>query len=162
MKKGAGFEVKLIDRLSAGEQDLRALHLARDGTCLAAGNDDTSLHIWDAAGSKKNAPTQSRGVVCGVHSDWINSVFLSADNSFLASGSDDNSIALYCCKSKQVVGRLRLVSGTKLHLYVLLMTLHAFLDPRGPIAQTSLSLKLKTNQIKELNKSNKYMNVLDK
>ena len=32
-----------------------------------------------------------------------------------------------------------------------------YIDPRGPIAQTSLPLKLKTNKIKELNKSNKYV-----
>eukprot|EP00913_Durusdinium_trenchii_P009566 g8989.t1 len=46
----------------------------------------------------------------GLHTDWIHSVS-TADGSLVASGADDNSIALYDVQAQRLVGRVRIFSG---------------------------------------------------
>eukprot|EP00411_Alexandrium_monilatum_P104335 CAMPEP_0175790600 /NCGR_PEP_ID=MMETSP0097-20121207/82001_1 /TAXON_ID=311494 /ORGANISM="Alexandrium monilatum, Strain CCMP3105" /LENGTH=186 /DNA_ID=CAMNT_0017101695 /DNA_START=39 /DNA_END=595 /DNA_ORIENTATION=+ len=95
-------------RAKSGEQDLRAVHLTPEGGLLACGNDDTSLNLW--ACPAKGAP-RLQASASGFHTDWIHSVFVSCNGRLVATGSDDNSAALFDVAAGEMVGRARIFSG---------------------------------------------------
>ena len=109
------FSAQLINRFIVGDQDVRAVSLSAAGSLLACGNDDGILRIWSITAEKKDGKAGlSCNMLCaapGMHTDWIHSVSISHDGSYVACGSDDNSISLFDVAKQRMAGQVRIFSG---------------------------------------------------
>eukprot|EP00927_Polykrikos_kofoidii_P043611 TRINITY_DN37692_c0_g2_i1.p1 TRINITY_DN37692_c0_g2~~TRINITY_DN37692_c0_g2_i1.p1 ORF type:complete len:636 (-),score=83.35 TRINITY_DN37692_c0_g2_i1:117-2024(-) len=106
----SSYDVRLVDRFSGGDQDVRAVHLTQSGTVLVCGSDDSTLRVWTGS---RNGPTMPMytSAVGAVHKDWIHAVFASENGSLIATGSDDCSMTIFDTVAQKVVGRERIFSG---------------------------------------------------
>lgn len=80
------------------DRSLQVLTLAfsTDGTRLASGSKDTTVRLWDTAGSE--APIVLQG-----HQGWINALAFSPDGSLLASGDTDTAVHVWDTTSGALV-----------------------------------------------------------
>ncbi|CAE6449341.1 unnamed protein product, partial [Rhizoctonia solani] len=84
--------------------DVQAVSLGRisrlDGALLASGSFDSTIIVWDAyIGSKVLGPLIG-------HSDKVNSVYFSPDNTRLVSGSNDDTIRIWNVHTGEVMFQL--------------------------------------------------------
>ena len=70
------------------ERPVESVAFSPDGTKLATGGNDNSIHIWDIATGEKLSTFNG-------HSDWIAFLTFSPDGSSLLSGSVDNTVRLW-------------------------------------------------------------------
>ena len=86
METGASLRV-----INDGENTSISLAFSSDGSVLAAGGTDNTIHLWETSTGKLLATLSG-------HSDYVISVAFGADSKFIASASYDNSIRLWALK----------------------------------------------------------------
>lgn len=90
---------KQHQQLKQDSRILRSLTLSKDGTLLAAGTDDNSIHLWDAT-TYQYLRTMSYSATFSFD---VNSVNFSPDNKWLVSAHDDGTVRIWDVSSgKQV------------------------------------------------------------
>ena len=84
------------------DRSLQVLTLAfsADGTRLASGAKDTTVRLWDTAGTE--APIVLQG-----HQGWINALAFSPDGSLLASGDTDTAVHVWDTASGALLATFR-------------------------------------------------------
>ncbi|MSR29905.1 MAG: WD40 repeat domain-containing protein [Gemmataceae bacterium] len=78
------------------KKPIRALALDSEGTLLAAGFEDGSIQVWEAATGKPKSNWQAG-------SDWVTALAFSPDGKILAAGTNDGFVRVHDVQGKKVV-----------------------------------------------------------
>ncbi len=80
---------RLVRFLSGPTADVRAVTFSPNGRIVAAGDDEGTIRLWDAASG------QALGALLTGHTGTVNSLAFSSDGALLASGGADHTIRLW-------------------------------------------------------------------
>ncbi|CAD8204075.1 unnamed protein product [Paramecium pentaurelia] len=86
--KWKNLQMNELHKLEGHSSDVNSVCFSPDGTMLASGSAEKSIHLWDVKTGKKISKLEG-------HSHWVNSVCFSPNGTLLASGSWDNTIRLW-------------------------------------------------------------------
>lgn len=92
---------QLVQTLAEHQGSVKAVAVSKSGTYLASGSNDGTVKLWMLQDILAPKPAQAqaqqpvRNMTLKGHQDWVNSVYISADDQYVVSGSSDRTVILW-------------------------------------------------------------------